>query len=47
MACWSVFIIVVGTFMTVAGTYGSIVGIIDSLKAGGSPPWTCADNSNS
>lgn len=47
MACWSVFIIVIGTFMTVAGTYGSIVGIIDSLKAGGSPPWTCADNSNS
>ncbi|OQE42204.1 hypothetical protein PENCOP_c004G08091 [Penicillium coprophilum] len=47
MACWSVFIILIGTFMTVAGTYGSVVSIIDSLKAGGSKPWTCADNSNS
>ncbi|CAI7667037.1 hypothetical protein PCG10_001893 [Penicillium crustosum] len=47
MACWSMFIIVIGTFMTIAGTYGSIVSIIDSLKAGGSKPWTCADNSNS
>ena len=32
MACWSMFIIVIGTFMTIAGTYGSIVSIIDSLK---------------
>ncbi|KAL2826631.1 transmembrane amino acid transporter protein-domain-containing protein [Aspergillus cavernicola] len=46
MACWSVFIIVIGTFMTVAGTYGAIVGIIESLQAsGGSKPWTCVDNS--
>ncbi|KAJ5747146.1 uncharacterized protein N7511_008842 [Penicillium nucicola] len=48
MACWSGFIIIIGTFMTVAGTYGSIVSIIDSLREdGGSKPWTCADNSNS
>ena len=46
IACWSLFIIVIGTFMTIAGTYGSIVGIIDSLrKDGGTKPWTCAHNS--
>ncbi|XRM42612.1 hypothetical protein ABZX51_005822 [Aspergillus tubingensis] len=45
-ASWSLFIIVVGMFMTVAGTYGAIVGIIDSLNEdGGRKPWTCADNS--
>lgn len=45
-ASWSLFIIVVGIFMTVAGTYGAIIGIIDSLREnGGSKPWTCADNS--
>ncbi|VUC22160.1 unnamed protein product [Clonostachys rosea] len=48
MVFWSAFIVVVGCFMTVAGTYGSIVGIIDSLnKSGGTKPWSCADNSSS
>lgn len=48
MVCWSVFVIVIGTFLMIAGTYGSIVGIIDSYKAeGGSAAWSCADNSNS
>ncbi|KAI9644860.1 hypothetical protein NHQ30_006887 [Ciborinia camelliae] len=48
MACWSVFVIVVGCFLMIAGTYGSIVAIIDSYNAaGGSKPFTCADNSNS
>ncbi|CAG8887454.1 unnamed protein product [Penicillium salamii] len=48
MVCWSVFVISIGTFMTVAGTYGSVVGIMDSYKAsGGSGAWSCADNSNS
>ncbi|KAL2842699.1 transmembrane amino acid transporter protein-domain-containing protein [Aspergillus pseudoustus] len=48
LACWNVFIIVLGTFIMVAGTYGAIVGIIKSLReGGGSRPWTCADNSNS
>lgn len=46
MACWSAFIITVGSFITVAGTYGSIVSIIDLLGGdGGSKPWACADNS--
>ncbi|CAH0019939.1 unnamed protein product, partial [Clonostachys rhizophaga] len=48
MVCWSVFMVVVGSFLMIAGTYGSIVGIIDSFKAsGGSKAWSCADNSNS
>lgn len=48
LACWAGFIILAGSFMTVAGTYGSIVGIMKSLSAGGgSRPWTCEDNSNS
>ncbi|KAF5022810.1 hypothetical protein F66182_5152 [Fusarium sp. NRRL 66182] len=48
MVCWSVFVIVIGTFCMVAGTYGSVVGIIDSAKSdGGAAPWSCADNSNS
>lgn len=48
MVCWSVFVVVIGTFMMVAGTYGSIVSIIASYNAtGGSAAWSCADNSNS
>ncbi|KAF4452873.1 neutral amino acid permease [Fusarium albosuccineum] len=48
MVGWSVFVIVMDTFMMVAGTYGSVAGIMDSFKAnGGSGAWSCADNSNS
>lgn len=48
MAAWSIFVIVAGTFLTIGGTYGSIVSIIAASKqSGGSQPWTCADNSNS
>ncbi|KAJ5082990.1 amino acid transporter [Penicillium argentinense] len=48
MVCWSSFVILVGTFLMVSGTYGSIVTIIDSYNAsGGSAAWSCADNSNS
>ena len=48
MCAWSMFVIMTGTFMTVAGTYGSVVGIIDTNKeSGGSGAWSCADNSNS
>ncbi|KAI5460208.1 transmembrane amino acid transporter protein-domain-containing protein [Mariannaea sp. PMI_226] len=48
MVFWSLFMIVIGSFLTVAGTYGSIVGIIDTYKAsGGSAAWSCADNSGS
>ncbi|KAI8154160.1 hypothetical protein K4K54_013262 [Colletotrichum sp. SAR 10_86] len=48
MVAWSVFVIVAGSFMMIAGTYGAVVGIIDSYNAdGGSSAWSCADNSNS
>lgn len=48
MCFWSIFIIVGGTFLMIAGTYGSVVGIIDSYnETGGSSAWSCADNSNS
>lgn len=45
MVGWSVFIIVSGTFLMIAGTYGSIEGIIQSPDRTGA--WSCADNSNS
>ncbi|PNH45205.1 hypothetical protein VD0004_g2597 [Verticillium dahliae] len=48
MVLWSVFVIVSGTFLMIAGTYGSVVGIMDSYKeSGGSAAFSCADNSNS
>ncbi|KAH8728865.1 transmembrane amino acid transporter protein-domain-containing protein [Phaeosphaeriaceae sp. PMI808] len=47
-AGWSIFMITAGSFLTISGTYGSILGIINSYKAsGGSAAWSCADNSNS
>jgi hypothetical protein len=48
MVCWSIFVVISGTFLMIAGTYGSVVGIIDSYReSGGSAAWSCADNSNS
>ncbi|EGU74015.1 hypothetical protein HZS61_002662 [Fusarium oxysporum f. sp. conglutinans] len=45
---WSVTIIVLGTFLTIAGTYASVVDIVASYKvSGGSAAWSCADNSGS
>ncbi|CAI7582203.1 unnamed protein product [Penicillium bialowiezense] len=45
---WSVALIVLGTFLMVAGTYGSVMGIIDAYsESGGSAAFSCADNSNS
>ncbi|KAI7778975.1 hypothetical protein LA080_001492 [Diaporthe eres] len=42
----SVFVITSGTFLMIAGTYGSAVGIANSYKeTGGSAAWSCADNS--
>jgi hypothetical protein len=41
-------VILLGCFLTVAGTYGSVVGIMDDYKrSGGSAAFSCADNSNS
>ena len=48
MVGWCGFIILAGSFLMVAGTYGSVVDIIDSYnESGGSAAWSCADNSNS
>ncbi|EEU37375.1 uncharacterized protein NECHADRAFT_86319 [Fusarium vanettenii 77-13-4] len=48
MVCWSLFVIISGTFLMIAGTYGSVLEIIAALKAkGASGPWSCLDNSNS
>lgn len=45
---WSAFVILSGTFIMIAGTYGSIVSIIDSYNADGRvAAWSCADNSGS
>lgn len=47
MVGWSVFVIVAGSFLTVAGTYSSAKSIADSYREnGGTSPWSCADNSN-
>lgn len=49
MVSWSCFVLLTGTFLMVAGTYGSMVGLVDifgSSEASVSA-WSCADNSNS
>ncbi|WWC64344.1 uncharacterized protein I303_106954 [Kwoniella dejecticola CBS 10117] len=46
MLTWNIFMIILGTFLMVAGTYGSVVGIKESYTAdGGTSAWSCADNS--
>ncbi|CAK3916882.1 N amino acid transport system [Lecanosticta acicola] len=41
---WAFWIVIIGTFIMIAGTYGSIVGIINADRT---TPWSCADNSGS
>jgi hypothetical protein len=44
----NIFILVGGSFLLVAGTYGAVMGIINAYNtSGGSPAWSCLDNSNS
>ncbi|KAL1409086.1 hypothetical protein Q8F55_005910 [Vanrija albida] len=45
MAAVNLTIFVLSIFMVVAGTYGAVVGLIDSPAS--TRPWTCADNSGS
>lgn len=48
LSAWSIFVNVLGTFLVVAGTYGSVFSIIEASKtASGSSAWSCSDNSNS
>ncbi|KAF6831214.1 amino acid transporter [Colletotrichum plurivorum] len=48
MVCFSVFVVVSGFFLMIAGAYGSVVGIMETYKeSGGSVAFSCADNSNS
>ncbi|KAM0434694.1 hypothetical protein ACHAQK_008610 [Fusarium lateritium] len=47
MVGWSVFVIAIGTFFMIAGTYGSIVAIVEASKSEAGSSWSCADNSNS
>ncbi|PPJ60808.1 hypothetical protein CBER1_02324 [Cercospora berteroae] len=42
---FSLFMLIGGTFVTVGGTYGAILGIVNSSDR--SSPWSCDDNSNS
>lgn len=47
MVAWCIFVILVGCFLTIGGTYGSIVSINNSYKeSGGSAAWSCANNDN-
>lgn len=40
--------VVSGFFLMIAGTYGSVIKIMESYRtSGGSRPWGCEDNSNS
>ncbi|KAE8141005.1 amino acid transporter [Aspergillus pseudotamarii] len=42
---WCIFIILTGFFLTIGGTYSSIVSITASYqKSGGSSAWSCANN---
>lgn len=44
---WCVFMILSGFFLTIGGTYASIVTINNSYTAsGGSSAWSCANNDN-
>ncbi|KAF5254295.1 hypothetical protein FANTH_897 [Fusarium anthophilum] len=43
---WSIFIIIIGTFLMIGGIFGSIDGLISATTNGDGGPWSCADNSN-
>jgi hypothetical protein len=48
MVCFCAFVIIIGLFITGAGTYGSVMNIKQSYaESGGSVAFSCADNSNS
>ncbi|GJN87101.1 hypothetical protein Rhopal_000046-T1 [Rhodotorula paludigena] len=44
---YNVVVILVASFVLVAGAYGSVISIRDDYRANGGRPWSCADNSGS
>ncbi|UPX21308.1 uncharacterized protein EKO05_0011497 [Ascochyta rabiei] len=44
---FALFVISIGTYIMVAGSYSAIVAIIADYNSGSSGAWSCADNSNS
>ncbi|KAI7211583.1 hypothetical protein KC333_g7613 [Hortaea werneckii] len=46
-AAFSVFMIVAGTFLMIAGTWASVLSIMDAYDQPTGGSWSCADNSNS
>ncbi|KAH7491067.1 hypothetical protein FOMA001_g2660 [Fusarium oxysporum f. sp. matthiolae] len=42
---WSIFIIIIGTFLMIGGTYGSIEGLLFATRDGFGAAWGCEDNS--
>lgn len=48
MVAFSLFIIMLGTYVMVTGTYGSIVSLITVYQdTSGNHVWSCSDNSDS
>lgn len=48
MVGWTFFVLLCGIFLMIAGTYGSVMGLIAIFEdEAGSSAWSCADNSNS
>ncbi|WWC70826.1 uncharacterized protein I206_104778 [Kwoniella pini CBS 10737] len=46
LICWNIFVIGLGSFLMVAGTYGAVIDIKDSYAANqGAGAWSCRDNS--
>ncbi|WWC88616.1 uncharacterized protein L201_003529 [Kwoniella dendrophila CBS 6074] len=44
---WNCFVIVLGSFLMIAGTYGAVIDIKDSYAANkGASAWSCRDNSS-
>lgn len=45
---WAVFVIVIGTYLQISGTYATVATVIKNQSgADGSKVWSCADNSAS
>ncbi len=42
-AAWAIFVVVAGIFVTVGGTYGAVVAMVNAGENG--KPWGCEDNS--